>query len=167
MAPTKPHNFRLPADVTAALDALAAGNNSDATAEFKAALRDRIDAKQAGEELPPADRPAAEHRGFRLDGELWEALSALAAENGTSATDEAIAAIRARAATAREVTGKPKARRASTPTHAPQADPPAVIFTPPPLGLSADEDCPHPPAVRQKKGTYCPRCGTGGLTAKG
>ena len=29
---------------------------------------------------------------------------------------------------------------------------------------TADADCPHPKGRLQKNGTYCPACGTGGLT---
>ena len=67
-------------------------------------------------------------------------------------------------------TGGQPAKRARKPR---EAKVPAVTFvepaagTPAPLGRQPDEDCPHPASVRQKKGTYCPRCGTGGLTAKG
>ena len=47
----------------------------------------------------------------------------------------------------------------SRPAPAPVAERPKVSRTP-----AADIDCPHPKGRRLKGGTYCPACGTGGLT---
>ena len=43
---------------------------------------------------------------------------------------------------------------------------PAPVAERPKVSASrADGDCPHPKGRRLKNGTYCPACGTGGLTS--
>jgi hypothetical protein len=44
----------------------------------------------------------------------------------------------------------------------PVTEPVIEAATEPP-GRHVRPPCPHPKGVRQKNGSYCPRCGTGGL----
>ena len=57
-------------------------------------------------------------------------------------------------------------RRTSQPFAEPtRTEPPAPTRTRPPVAASSRQQCPHPKGRRQKNGTYCPACGTGGLTS--
>jgi hypothetical protein len=126
------------------------------TEELAAALEAQISDWRAGKPPTAPHRQPKTKRSFRISDDLWADVTALAYENRTTVIAEAIAAIDAHVAS-RQRNGAPEAKPSLRDVPAGQAIP-AVTFRQP------DEDCPHPKGVRQKKGTYCPRCGTGGLT---
>jgi hypothetical protein len=162
MAPSRSRSLKLPGDRLAALEALVYENRSDVSKEVRAALRARIDAWRAGGDIPKAEHPLKTLCNIRVEDELWTELRELATAEGRTATDEAIAAIDAHVAAQAPRNGAPAAK----PTLR-DVPPEGLEWSRPdakPLGRRPDEDCPHPKGVRQKKGTYCPRCGTGGLS---
>ena len=149
MAPSRSRSLKLPGDRLAALEALVYENRSDVSKEVRAALRARIDAWRADGDIPKAEHPLKTLCNIRVEDELWAELRELAAAEGRTATDEAIAAIDAHVAAQAPRNGGRAAKPTLRDVPSGQAIP-AVTFQAPPK-------CP-PPKARVIKG-FCGACG--------